>query len=144
MNVTVQDLMAEQVITAQPHHTVGHVRKLFQNNGIHAVPVVHSDGPLAGIVTTADLAEDLKEGTPVTKVMTERVYTIPAYNGVHLAARLMRNHGCHHVVVTHEQKVAGILSSMDLLSLVEQHRFVMKPGPPQKKGKKGKKKATED
>jgi CBS domain-containing protein len=137
VNLKVKDLMAEQVITAQPHHTVSHVRKLMEANGVHAVPIVASDESLAGVVTTADLAAKLKDATPISKVMTERVYTIPAYNDVHLAARLMRNHHCHHVVVTHEQKVVGILSSMDLLELVEEHRFVMKPGPaPRKKAKK--------
>lgn len=133
MNVKVHDLMVEQVITAQPHHTVAHVRDLMQNNKLHAVPVLRSDGSLAGIVTAADLVADLKEGTPVHQVMTERVYTIPAYNAVHLAARLMRKRRCHHVVVTHEQRVVGILSSFDLLQLVEDRRFVMKPGPTKKK-----------
>ena len=33
------------------------------------------------------------------------------------------------LVVTHEQKVVGILSSFDLLKLVEGHRFVAKAGP---------------
>ncbi|CAN5546300.1 hypothetical protein BH24ACT22_BH24ACT22_08740 [soil metagenome] len=41
----------------------------------------------------------------------------------------MRNRRIHHVVVTEEKKVVGVLSSFDLLKLVEQHRFVMKPGP---------------
>ena len=41
----------------------------------------------------------------------------------------MRNHRIHHVVVTHEKKVVGILSAFDLLKLVEDHRFVMKSAP---------------
>lgn len=61
--------------------------------------------------------------------MSDKVYTIPQYNDVHQAARLMRNHHIHHVVVTHEKVVVGIISSFDLLELVEDHRFVMKPGP---------------
>ena len=129
MNVKVNDLMSKQVVTAQPHQTVGHIRQMLQRNRLHAVPVLSSDGKLAGIVSVADLAADLKEASPISTVMTERVYTIPAYNGVHHAARLMRNHKCHHVVVTHEREVVGILSSFDLLELVEDHRFVMKAGP---------------
>ena len=38
------------------------------------------------------------------------------------------NHKVNHVVVTHEKKIVGILSSFDLLKLVEEHRFTMKPG----------------
>ena len=134
MNVKVHDLMTGQVIVAQPHHSVAHVRGLMQTNNLSAVPVV-SEESLVGIVTSTDLAADLKDGTPVNHIMTERVYTIPAYNDVHHAARLMRNHTCHHVVVTHEKKVVGILSSFDLLELVEEHRFVMKPAPAQSKTK---------
>jgi len=134
MNVKVKDLMVDRVITAQPHHTVSHVRKILGNNSIHAVPILHSDETLAGVVTSADLAAQLKEATPISEVMTERVFTIPAYNDVHHAARLMRNHHCHHVVVTHESQVIGMLSSMDLLRLVEEHRFVMKKGPTPKAG----------
>ena len=43
--------MAKRVITAQPHHTVEHVRKLMQRNHIHAVPVIGPDDEALGIVT---------------------------------------------------------------------------------------------
>ena len=41
----------------------------------------------------------------------------------------MRKHRVNHVIVTHEKKIVGILSSFDLLQLVEEHRFVMKNAP---------------
>ncbi|MEQ8765689.1 MAG: CBS domain-containing protein [Planctomycetota bacterium] len=137
MNVKVADVMAKQVITAQPHHTIGHVRDIMTRNGIHAIPIVGPEGEPAGIITTFDLARAQSETTPVNHVMTEHVYTIPQYNDVHHAARLMRNHRVHHVVVTHEQEIVGILSSFDLLQLVEDHRYVEKPAPtPAKKSPK--------
>ncbi len=129
MNIKVGDLMVPDVVTVQRHHTVGHARDLMQRNSIHALPVVDSDGTVAGVVSSQDLAAALKQDTPISNVMTSDVYTIPEYNDVHHAARLMRNHKIHHVVVTEEKKVVGVLSSFDLLKLVEQHRFVMKPGP---------------
>lgn len=128
MNAKISDLMSERVIHARPHHSVEHVRGLMERNHLHAVPVVDGDDHPVGIVSSFDLMTP-KDGTPVNKVMTERVYTIPQYNDVHLAARLMRKHKIHHVVVTHEKAIVGILSSFDLLKLVEDHRFVMKPGP---------------
>jgi CBS domain-containing protein len=135
VNVKVADLMAEDVVAVQRHHTVEHARDLMRSNGIHTLPVVDPDGTAAGIVSSGDLAADLKGSAPVSSVMTREVYTIPQYNDVHHAARLMRNRHVHHVVVTQEKRVVGVLSSFDLLSLVEQHRFVMKPGPtPSKKG----------
>lgn len=134
MNVKVSDLMVAEVVNAQRHHTVKHARDLMQRHSIHVLPVIDSDGTVAGIVSSKDVAADLKDGTPISNVMTSDVYTIPEYNDVHHAARLMRNRRIHHVVVTEEKKVVGVLSSFDLLKLVEQHRFVMKPGPtPSKK-----------
>ena len=128
MNVKIADLMSKQVIQAQPHQSVAHVRGIMERNRLHALPVVDSEGHPVGIVSTFDLMTP-QDGTPVKSVMTERVYTIPQYNGPHQAARLMRNHHIHHVVVTHEKEVVGILSSFDLLQLVEDHRFVRKSGP---------------
>jgi predicted transcriptional regulator len=61
--------------------------------------------------------------------MSKEVLTIPKYSGIHIAARVMRNHHIHHLIVTHEKKIVGVLSSFDLLTLVEDHRFIMKNGP---------------
>ena len=129
MNVKIADLMSSKVLTAQPHQSVVHVRKLMQANAVHALPVLASDGELQGIISSHDLMDPLKEHSLVSTIMERNVYTIPQYNDVHHAARLMRNHRIHHVVVTHEKKVMGILSAFDLLKLVEEHRFVMKSAP---------------
>lgn len=138
MNVKVRDLMHAQVVTAQPHHTVEHVRGLLERNRIHAVPVVDSERRLVGIVSSSDLVASRKDGTPVSRIMTEKVYTVPAYDDVSVAARVMRNHGIHRVVVTEEEKVVGVLSAFDLLRLVEQRRFVMQ-NPPTSSERKGSK-----
>ena len=133
MNVKISDLMAENVISVEPNATIGDARRLFQEKKLHAVPVIADDGVLAGILSTQDLVTDARDDQSVHELMTEHVYTIPQYNDVHHAARLMRNHKVHHVIVTHEKQVVGILSSFDLLKLVEDHRFVMKQSPGQKK-----------
>lgn len=138
MTVKIDELMSDKVIAAEPHHTVGHVRTLLDNNKIHAVPVVDSDNALLGVVSSKDLvAPDLKEGAAVNSIMTTKVYSVPRYEDAHIAARVMRNHRISHLVVTHEQKVVGMLSSFDLLKLVEEHRWVPKNAPtPSKKRKK--------
>jgi len=136
MKTTIHDVMAKRVLVAQPHHTVDHVRGMMERNRIHAVPVVDSDGHPVGIVTTADLVAERKAATPVSKVMTSDVKTVPAYNDVQVAARIMRRHKIHHVIVTHEKEVTGIVSSLDLLKLIEGHRFVAKPAPSKKSARK--------
>ena len=129
MTVKISELMAKRVITAEPHHSVEHVRGIMERNRIHALPIVNTDFEPVGIVSTADLARRVKDTSPVSRIMTENVTVVPAYNDASVAARIMRKRKIHHVVVTHEKRVVGIISSFDLLKLVEGHRFVAKPQP---------------
>ena len=129
MNIKVADLMIKHVVNCQPHQTIDFARNLMRINKVHAIPIIDKDHNLKGIISTLDLTYNFKPDTPVKNIMTEKVFTIPMYNDIHHAARLMRNHRVHHVVVIHEKKVVGILSSFDLLKLVEDHRFIMKPLP---------------
>jgi len=127
--------MSNNVITAQPHESVGKVKGKMSKLSLSNVPVVSTDNVPIGIVSASDLLAAKKEGTPISNMMTEKVYTIPEYEDVSVAARMMRNHKIHHLIVTQEQKVVGIISSFDLMKLVEGHRFVMKNAPtPKSKG----------
>ena len=139
MNAKVADLMTEQVVTTEPHVSLDHVRQLLERNRVGSVPVVDTEGHIVGIVSAMDLVPGLKGGSPARSVMTQPVYTIPEYEDVSIAARVMRNHKIHRLVVTREQKVVGILSSFDLLQLVENHRYVAKtpPTPRAKRPKRG-------
>ena len=130
MNATIADLMSKRVITVQRHHSVDHVRGLMVRNRVHAVPVVDADGRPVGIVTSTDLVPERSGSAPVATLMTTDVRTVPAYNAVHVAARIMRHRRIHHVLVTHEKKVVGLISSFDLLKLVEDHHFVAKSAAP--------------
>ena len=135
MNVKVNELMTESVVTAEPHQSIEHVRKILDHNAISAVPVVDSEQYPVGIISSTDLAQDLKRGAPISSIMTEKVYTVPQYDNVSTAARVMRNHKIHRVVVTHEKRVVGMLSAFDLLKLVEGHRYIAKSGPVRSKRK---------
>jgi CBS domain-containing protein len=133
MSTKVYELMTASVVTTEPHRSVDHVRAVLDRNKLTAIPVVDTDGHPVGIVSATDLLPPLNGGSPISKIMTEKVYTVPKYDDVSTAARIMRNHRIHRVVVTHEQKVVGVLSSFDLLELVEEHRFVAKNPPTRSK-----------
>ena len=127
--------MIQSVISSLAHKSVGHIKEVMQKNHIQSVPILNKEQEVVGIVTSSDLIGDLEDGTPISKVMNTKVYTIPLYSDTHIAARIMRNHHIHHLIVTHEKKVVGILSAFDLLALVENHRFVMKNAPTSSKKK---------
>ena len=137
MNAKVSDLMAAQVMTATPHQTFDHVKSVLASNRGSCLPVVGPQEEPLGIVTANDLLGGHAGNSTVSSFMTKKVYTIPENSDVSLAARIMRNHHIHHVVVTRKQAVCGIISSFDLLKLVEDHRFVMKNAPDISQKKKG-------
>jgi CBS domain-containing protein len=133
VNVKVHDLMTQSVVTTEPHATIDRIRRLLQRNKVGAIPVVDTQGGPVGIVSATDLVSDLKPNSPVSAIMSQKVYTVPRYDDVSVAARIMRNHKIHRLVVTHEQKVVGIISAFDLLALVEDHRWVAKNPPSEPK-----------
>lgn len=140
MNAQVHDLMTESVVTTDRNSSIEEVRRLMEEHGVGAIPVVDQAGQPIGIVSSTDLLRDVDPGSPVEVVMTDGVYTVPKYDDVSIAARVMRNHKIHRVVVTHEKKVVGVLSSFDLLKLVEGHRFIAKDPPTESRRKGSKRK----
>jgi len=123
MNVKVAHVMTKHVILTDPNHSVQEVRELLARHHINAVPVVGKNRSVHGIVTTTDLARRWKDETPVSRAMSPMVKTIKVDADVREAAHIMRTHRIHHLVVTDKNQVIGMLSSFDLLRLVEEYEL---------------------
>lgn len=143
MNVKIDDLMVSSVMSTTASQTVGRVKQIMNEQGVSSMPVLDPDGAPVGIVTARDLLADVSGSSPVSAVMSQPVYTVPRYGDPSLAARIMRNHHIHHVLVTEGQSVVGLLSSFDLLRLVEDHRYVAKNAPTQSRRSRGSRKKAE-
>ena len=115
----VQDLMSRDVVTLLKKHTVEQARRLLKEHKVSALPVLGDNGRLRGIVSAVDLAADLENTTPITEVMSEDVFAIAGDDDARRAAQVMENQKIHHVVVIKDGKVEGILSSFDLLRLID-------------------------
>jgi CBS domain-containing protein len=133
MNVKIHELMTESVVSTEPHKSIDHVRRMMERNRVGAIPVIDSQGRPVGIVSSTDIVADTNGRSPVSTIMTEKVYSVPKYDDVSTAARVMRNHRIHRVLVTHEQRVVGVLSTFDLLKLVEGRRYVDRNAPTESK-----------
>ena len=125
MSLIVRDLMAQGVVVARPDHTIDYVRRQMKTLEINAVPVADPDGKPLGILRASDLSQAVEADWRVDRVMTLHVPTVEATLGVRDAARLMTEQRVHHLIVTQEGKIAGILSSFDFLELIASHRFEM-------------------
>ncbi len=115
----VEELMTAVVVTASASQTAKQVRDSMIRNGISSLPVVDAAGILEGIITSRDIlgASDLE--APITGLLSPAVFTVtPGEDAWYVAETMIANH-LHHVVVTEDQKVVGIVSSYDLLPLVK-------------------------
>ncbi len=134
MNVTVGDIMTSPAMTVLKHHSAEHAVALMRDHRVSALPVVGPQQEPLGIITASDLLERRADSVPVAAFMTKPPLSVSVGDGPHVAARIMRNHHLHHVLVVDHHKVVGIVSAYDLLELVEDHRFVAKnaPTPPRR------------
>ncbi len=129
MNVTVGEIMTTPVITVMKHQTAGHASGLMHDHGVSAIPVVGPQHEPLGIITATDLLVSRSAATPVAAFMVKPPLSVHVNDGPHVAARVMRNHHIHHVLVVDQRAVVGIVSAYDLLGLVEEHRYVAKAAP---------------
>jgi len=124
-----------------PNATAEVARHSMLEAGISALPVVDTDGSLQGIVTSTDLLRWPAGDQRVASIMSDHVYTLPPYAEVHVCARLMTTYGIHHVVVSVDQQVVGIVASYDLLAFVEQYSQVRQGKAPTRRARAKKSKS---
>lgn len=126
MSLKVRDLMAQGVVTARPDHTVDYVRRQMRTLEINAVPVADPDGKPLGILRSGDfLVPGIEGAGRVDQVMTREVSTVEGSATLRDAARLMIEKRAHHLIVTQDGKIVGMLSSFDFLELIATRRFEM-------------------
>ena len=133
MNIKIADLMVKNVVCTQPHKSVGHVKDIMKKNHISCVPVVNTHNEPVGVITTNDFKLNVNDNSPASTLLSGHVYCVSAYNDISVAAKMMRKHRFHHLIVTHEKEIVGIISSFDLLKLLDENKFVAKNAPTSKK-----------
>ncbi len=143
--VRVKDLMVRDVVSVRPGDLLSEAVSLMFENQITAMPVVDARRRCKGILSTTDLVAPLlkrpwrpdeaadgdqvpdqwadlnQPGSPlgglkVAEVMTTDVMTVSLEDTILDATREMLRNRVHRlVVVDAQQRVIGILSTMDLL-----------------------------
>ena len=129
MTVTIDKLMAQGVVVAQPDHSVDYVRRQMKTLDIHAVPVAGKDGQPVGIVQARDLIDATDGQLPVSQVMCRQPLTVERHFDVSAAAALMRRERKRQLIVTEDGRIVGIVSAFDFLELLEGYRFEVKESP---------------
>jgi CBS domain-containing protein len=139
-----KDVMRARVITVGPETTIEEATRLFEDMGISGAPVVGTGRRLLGVVSRTDLLRRHQQeatstvpafyrdgegvslvrdgGSPgrasVAEVMTPAVLSAREDTPVDELARVMIARRIHRVVITRDDELRGIVTTMDLLGLL--------------------------
>ena len=146
--LTAKEVMNADVLSVAPELTVHELAVFLVEHQISGAPVVDRRGHLVGLVSLTDIAEGdalRDEGAPETgggrgrrtrrgedlaglrmqtadllvqDIMTPTVYSVEPDTPVAELARTMIAGRIHRLLVTHDGRVTGIVTSLDLLRLL--------------------------
>jgi CBS domain-containing protein len=166
----VKDLMKEDVVSVGAETPLSEVAALFQQRCISGAPVVDEEGVVLGVISQTDLMlarrtepqlaaryhvepEPLDGELSVTateverataeSVMTPGAIAVDEKTSVSAVAEAMIERHIHRMLVTRDGKLAGIVTTMDLLRALVGKTLPRKPAakkPPERRhGKTAKK-----
>lgn len=120
--VSVNDLMAKEVITIRADRPVSRVVERMVENDISGIVVVDFAGDVVGMISAIDVFKVFKEEADkefiAEDIMTPYMIDIQPETLAENAARVMLENGVHRLVVTlspSKKKPIGIISSTDVL-----------------------------
>jgi predicted transcriptional regulator len=116
----VEDIMTRNVLTVPPDVKVDELMWGLTMKGVSGAPVRDAAGHILGLVTKSDIADPTRPGrlhdATAEDVMTPMVFAINAQDSVAEAAKRMVQTGSHRLVVVDDHgRLAGILSTMDVV-----------------------------
>jgi len=115
--VPVSTLLRGPAVRVAKEATVGDAARLMADRSVSSVLV---DSEPAGILTDRDfrrrvLAAGRGPETPVLEVLSSPLKTVSADCPIYEAWRILLDSGCHHLPVTRDGQIIGVLSATDLL-----------------------------
>jgi len=114
------ELMTRNPYCARPNLPVSEVVLELVKRKATAAPVINEAEELIGLLSLVDLAAYPGgwQHLTVSQLMQRRVYTVEHSATLASAAAEMQEHRVHRLVVTDGQRVAGVISCLDLLPVV--------------------------
>lgn len=124
----VGDLMTIDPVVISPSAGVDEAARILEAYEVSGLPVVDGDGHLVGVISQTDLLRGARDGagrlrrgltsTRVADVMSSPPITVASLTPLSEAAKTMREHGVHRLVVVDVGgRAIGVLTSMDFVTL---------------------------
>jgi signal-transduction protein with cAMP-binding, CBS, and nucleotidyltransferase domain len=126
MTQSISTLMQRQVCVVEMEQTLGQVQALFADKRLSWAPVLEPRGEIIGVISDRDLvrfqAQGVDAAVPVWRLCTYKPISVDADTPIDEVARQMVERHIHHVVVTEQGRVAGVVSSLDFVRLCAAER----------------------
>ncbi len=124
--LTAKDVMSQAVISVSPHDSLGEAMEIIVENSISGLPVIDSNGRLAGIISEMDrikisAAADVEDAR-VADYMTQGVITVDENATLNQIAALLVRAGIRRLPVMSNGRVIGIVSRRDLVRVLETNK----------------------
>jgi len=116
----VKEVMTRALVSVDPTTTLLQISKMMEQGGMGSILVKQNGNP-SGIITDRDFAikvaaKGLSLETPVEKIATFPLLTIPFDNSLLDAAKLMSEKKIRKLGVVESGKIVGIITSTDLVN----------------------------
>ncbi len=120
---TVGEVMTQNPIVAQVPGSRSEVLRTMVKHNLTGLPVIkRSDGSLAGIITRQDIFSKPDEDQ-LALLMQRDPPTISTRDAVESAANIFVRNNLHHLAVVDKNRLVGILTPADLLSVLEKRNL---------------------
>ncbi|HUP08883.1 MAG TPA: CBS domain-containing protein [Caldimonas sp.] len=116
----ISSLMSRDVVTVSLEDTVAEVEACFAEQQLGWAPVVDEHGTLMGVLSNADLVRFRAGGrdlsaVPAWQLSTYGPITVSPDTPARTVAQRMVETAIHHVVVTDEGRIVGVVSALDFV-----------------------------
>lgn len=115
---SIKNYMAESLLSIKPSATILEASHYMEDNEIHAL-LVEESGEYIGIITSNDISRKVvtenldPETAPVSSIMVFPIIKMDSQKTMEEAAQVMRDRDTHHLVVSSDDQILGILSISD-------------------------------
>ena len=119
--ILVRDIMNSPIISSSPDSNIKEIAEKMKTERIGSIIIFKGEEPL-GIVTDWDIVTDgFSRDVPPSSIKTseimKKLYTIEGEDTITEAARMLRKHNIKRLGVVYKNRVVGIISSSDVISV---------------------------
>jgi CBS domain-containing protein len=111
---------SDTIVSVDEDHTMDMVQSILRIHNLTYVPVLDAHGHIFGIITARDMlnfhaSRKSPKAVRAWEVCTHKTIQVSPHKPVQEVAQLMVEHHIHHVLVSDQGMLKGVISSFDIV-----------------------------